>query len=113
MIYAQIKNNRISNVIVLNDISMEPLFLEGYDYLLRIDALIPQPQIDWIYSPEETAFYNMAEFDKSVQQVDAEILDDIAISNVDDAATIDVDSVAAPEAVKTIWRRMLNALLGR
>lgn len=49
MIYAQIKNGIIENRIVLDDPKLEPLFLEGFDFLVRVDNLEPQPNIGWTY----------------------------------------------------------------
>lgn len=61
MIYAQIKDNVIKNRIRLDDSNLESLFLNGFDYLIRIDELEVQPDIGWFYdgqsftqpSPEE------------------------------------------------------------
>lgn len=49
MIYAQIKNNLVQNCIVLDNATLEPLFLEGFDYLIRIDNLDPQPGIGYSF----------------------------------------------------------------
>jgi len=49
MIYVQILNGIVKNSIVLTDISLEDLFLEGFDYLIRVDTMTPQPGIDWLY----------------------------------------------------------------
>lgn len=47
MIYAQIKNGKIENTIVLDEYS--ELFIEGYDHLIRIDTVEPRPGVNWTY----------------------------------------------------------------
>lgn len=49
MVYAQIKDGIIKNTIVLDDMSLLNVFLDGFDYLLRVDDLDPQPSIGWSY----------------------------------------------------------------
>lgn len=49
MKYAQITQGTVQNVIVLNDASLESLFLSGYDSLIRVDQLSPEPGIGWTY----------------------------------------------------------------
>lgn len=49
MIYAQIKNGLINNVIEANENTPLDLFSEGYDHLIRIDNLSPVPGINWSY----------------------------------------------------------------
>lgn len=49
MIYAQIKNNKVCNCIVLDDTNLLSLFSVGYDYLIRIDTVTPMPNIGWSY----------------------------------------------------------------
>lgn len=49
MIYAQITNGVVLNTISLDDPGLIPVFKEGYDYILPIGALIPQPEISWTY----------------------------------------------------------------
>lgn len=49
MVYAQIKNGVVENTIVLDDLSIYGLFLTGYDHLIRIDEMVPQPGIGWLY----------------------------------------------------------------
>ncbi len=63
MIYAQISQGFIVNVIVLDDITLLPLFFvnpiggSNFDYVKPIDNLIDQngnsacPQIGWSYQP--------------------------------------------------------------
>jgi hypothetical protein len=51
MIYAQILSGTIQNIIVLDDLTLESLFLAGFDYLIRIDNLNPVPEIGWSYDP--------------------------------------------------------------
>jgi hypothetical protein len=50
MRFAQIISGVVENVIVLDDPALAPLFLAGYDDLVRIDTLDPEPQIGWTYS---------------------------------------------------------------
>lgn len=40
------------NVIVLDDISLAPLFDDNFDSLVRVDNLSPQPGIRWSYDGE-------------------------------------------------------------
>jgi hypothetical protein len=49
MIYAQIKDQKIVNIIDLQDITLVPLFLDGFDDIVRIDLLDPTPGIGWSY----------------------------------------------------------------
>lgn len=49
MIYAQIKDGIVVNRIVLDDVALEPLFIVGFDALIRIDQLDIQPDIGWCY----------------------------------------------------------------
>ncbi len=48
-VYAQILNGVVMNTIVLNDVSLVGLFTEGFDALVEITALEPQPWIGWHY----------------------------------------------------------------
>lgn len=49
MIFAQIKNNTIMNTIDLEDITLVPLFKAGFDSVIQIDNLMPQPGIGWTF----------------------------------------------------------------
>lgn len=49
MIYAQIKNLRIVNIIAADENTDLALFLEGFDLLIRIDILPVIPGISWTY----------------------------------------------------------------
>jgi hypothetical protein len=49
MIYAQILNTIIVNIIELDDSSLASQFAIGYDSCLEIDQLTPTPQIGWYY----------------------------------------------------------------
>ena len=49
MIYAQVLNGIVQNIIILNDESLIPLFLEGFQYIIRIDDINPIPGIGWFY----------------------------------------------------------------
>lgn len=52
MLYAQIKDQKIINIIILNDEELLDQFSEGFDFCLRIDELETIPQIDWNYEDE-------------------------------------------------------------
>lgn len=47
MVYAQIRNNIIKNTIILDDPSLESLFVVGFDSLERVDNLTPEPSQEW------------------------------------------------------------------
>ena len=49
MIYAQIKDDLVKNTIVLDDVSLTPVFSAGFDHFKRIDTLNPIPGIGWTY----------------------------------------------------------------
>lgn len=54
MVFAQIKDNTIKNVIELDDITLVPLFnkdFQGNDYdaVVQIDGINPQPGINWTF----------------------------------------------------------------
>jgi hypothetical protein len=49
MVYAQIKDGIIKNMIVLEDESIKHLFSEGFDHFVRVDELNPVPCIGWAY----------------------------------------------------------------
>jgi hypothetical protein len=50
MIYAQISGGIIQNTIVLEDSNLESLFSQGFDSLIQIDNITPQPGIGWSYN---------------------------------------------------------------
>lgn len=50
MIYAQILNGIVKNIIRLTDASLESVFTVGFDYLVRIDTLSPVPGVGWSYN---------------------------------------------------------------
>jgi hypothetical protein len=56
MIYAQINQNVIANVIDIEDVTLLPLFAKGFDLCLRIDGLDIIPSIGWTYNPVTCAF---------------------------------------------------------
>ena len=56
MVYAQIKNNVIVNVIVLDDPTLVSIFTDGFDYCVRIDNLTPVPIIGDTYNPSNGTF---------------------------------------------------------
>lgn len=49
MVYAQIKNNRIMNTIVVDETTPLELFAANFDYFIRVDDISPQPSIGWQY----------------------------------------------------------------
>lgn len=49
MVYAQIKDSIVRNVIVLDDVTLAPLFDDSFDAIVRIDNLFPSPGIGWSY----------------------------------------------------------------
>lgn len=51
--YARIKNNLVEDVIVLADLSLLPLFSEGYDFVIEVKMEPSQPSAGWFYTPEE------------------------------------------------------------
>jgi hypothetical protein len=51
MIYAQINQNVIVNVVDIEDPTLIPLFAEGFDLFLRIDNLPIVPVMGWVYNP--------------------------------------------------------------
>jgi hypothetical protein len=53
MIYSQIRNGIIENQIILEDPSLEPLFREGFDALIRTDNVTPTPSIGWSWDGEQ------------------------------------------------------------
>lgn len=56
MIYAQINDNMVINTVDIEDISLIPLFSEGYDLFLQIDNLSPIPSTSWTYNPVTCSF---------------------------------------------------------
>lgn len=55
MIYAQILNGKIVNVIVLNDDDLVSTFSEGFDFLIEIEQNPGDPGIGWRYD-QDTGF---------------------------------------------------------
>lgn len=49
MVFAQIKNGIIQNTIVLEDLSLESMFSQDFDYFIQIDNISPTPGIGWTY----------------------------------------------------------------
>lgn len=49
MLYAQIKNGKVTNIIKLNDSNLVNIFTTNFDYCIRIDQLNPIPNINWLY----------------------------------------------------------------
>jgi hypothetical protein len=47
MVFAQINNDYVKNVIVLDDESMASDFSAGFQAFVRIDLLDPMPGINW------------------------------------------------------------------
>src|ERR1700722_8685422 len=57
MTYAQILNSIIINIIELDDITLVPLFTEGFDSCLEIDGLSIIPSIGWYYDIPSSSFF--------------------------------------------------------
>lgn len=53
MIFAQIKDGLIVNVIVLDDQSLLPLFSQDFDNIIPIDNKPGSPAIGWSYDPKQ------------------------------------------------------------
>lgn len=51
--YAQILNNKVINIIVLNDPLLIPLFSKDFDFLIDLSKIDPKPSIDWNYDGKE------------------------------------------------------------
>lgn len=51
MIYAQIKNAIVKNIVVINDVNLEAVFIAGFDYLVRIDNRSENVALNWVYTP--------------------------------------------------------------
>lgn len=57
MVYAQMFNNSISNIIELDDTNLIPTFTVGYETLIRIDNRSENPAIGWYYDKVTDVFY--------------------------------------------------------
>lgn len=53
MIYAQIQDSVIKNMILIEDESMIPMFSDGFDDFIRIDELNPRPGPGWSWDGED------------------------------------------------------------
>ncbi len=53
MIYAQVLNCVVQNVIELEDDCLIHLFEKGFDHCVRVDHLSPQPAIGWFHDGEK------------------------------------------------------------
>lgn len=69
MIYAQIKDGKIKNTITLDDSSLESIFSEGFDSLVRIDILSPVPGIGWNYDGSNFSAPSISNQNLSTQQI--------------------------------------------
>lgn len=49
MTYAQIKDGFVKNIIALDDTDLLSIFEDGFDYLVDITMIDPQPGIGWGY----------------------------------------------------------------
>jgi hypothetical protein len=56
MIYAQILNGVVRNTIILDNETELHLFLKHHDHCIRIDHLVPQPSIGWLYDGTVSVF---------------------------------------------------------
>lgn len=43
MIFAQVKDGIVKNIVVLDDMGLAPLFSEGFDYFIRVDQIPNYP----------------------------------------------------------------------
>lgn len=57
MDFAQLKNGKVENVIVLDDLSLIPIFSEGFDDFICTDNLEPKPSKDWTYTQDEQGYH--------------------------------------------------------
>jgi hypothetical protein len=57
MIYTQILNGIIVNIIELDDSTLVPIFAQGYDSCMQIDNLSTVPNIGWYYDIPSASFY--------------------------------------------------------
>lgn len=55
MVYAQIKNSKVENIIIINDESLVSLFGEGFDEIVSVEDADPRPGPGWFYEDEEFA----------------------------------------------------------
>lgn len=55
MVYAQIKDSIVTNIIIIDDESLVSLFSEGYDSIVQIDEITPTPGPNWSYDGENFA----------------------------------------------------------
>lgn len=53
MIFAQIKDGFIVNMIVLEDSSLLPLFSQDFDDVIQVDNKPGSPAVGWSYDPEQ------------------------------------------------------------
>lgn len=113
MIFAQVKNNIIVNIIELEDESLAHLFKQDNDFVVRIDTLDPIPGIGWVFDnitwhrPVVAAapIYHAPEI-SPMQMRQALILSGTPISQVDDAiATLPEPQLSL---TKTEWEYSLS-----
>lgn len=74
MIFAQLKNNIIENVILLNSEEDAEAFLGSYDAIQRIDNVDPVPQIGYIFNGEAYSAPEIS-IDEQIEIKKAELLD--------------------------------------
>lgn len=103
MIYAQIKDSIIENVIIIDDESLLSLFSEGYDDLVQIDDVNPRPGPGWSYDGEDFAPPVVEESseiaDVTPRQIrQALVLMGISLTDIDNALN------ALPEPTKSLAR---------
>jgi len=53
MKYAQIKDGIVKNIIVLDDVSLLPLFLEGFDFIIEVSEEPGSPGRRWGYTEQD------------------------------------------------------------
>lgn len=58
MRHAQIKDGVVKNIIVIADPTMKQLFgvETGFNALVRVEGIMPQPQIGWTYDSDTQQF---------------------------------------------------------
>lgn len=103
MIYAQILNGIIVNIIQLEDSSLVSLFSQGYDSCIQIDNLTPIPAIGWYYDIPSTSFYSPATLALIQNNLVTSIIQNCAAYITNEAANyqaiIDITNLSSPPLV--------------
>lgn len=69
MIYAQIKDGKVKNTIVLEDNTLVSVFTDGFDSCVRVDNLSPVPGIAWNYDGSNFTVPSIPNQSLSTQQI--------------------------------------------